>query len=999
MFIANKAIPIAAMNNRKKSVPWWSNELGNLIKKRNKARSTMQKHKSPDNIKKFKDIKYLVSYSILKAKKDSWANFCSSIKIGAPSSKAWSKIKRLQGKNYIKQVLNNSKIYNTNQKKANIFAETFRNNSSTNNFEKIFLNKKSNLEKNKIPLDAKYSDPKLCFNVPFTKQEFIEGFKNRKNSATGPDNFTYMFFKYMPDSTLDIFLDLFNLIWKQGYIPLKWKVADIFSLHKTGKDPGNPLNYRPISLTSNVCKTMEAMVNARLSHYLEINNLLSPFQSGFRKHHSTNDHLVRLQTEINGAFGKGHKTIAVFVDIEKAYDMVWKHGLLEKIYKLGIRGPMFNFIEKFITQRSFRVDVGGSFSPVTNLENGIPQGSVIAPTLFSIYINDLATVMTGNQKYKSTKFSIGLFADDAAFWRTGKHIGYLKKAIQTDLNNLQNWSENWGIKLSKSKTVSIIFKNKITRGHIPLNLMLNNSLLAQVKQVKFLGVIFDQALTFKPHINYVVDTCKSGLNLLRVLCGTNWGADRKTLLCIYNAYVVSRLQYGAPAFCCAKPEALARLDVVQSKALKTIANTYITTPTDSIQVELGVMPLSLLRMKLCFNYWAKVKNITPQNPVNALTPELTPIIGQKCKSTEGVGDSFITKMSKLAIACNTDQISLSIDQIHFQSPWSIPQPKVSFKLREEVLKTDYPPFRNVIFRAAANDVYNSFVHIYTDGSKDPDTGKTGMAFYVEPLPPMKSFIGRARLNDNISVYATELTAILHALIWIKSNNREFSNYVIFSDSLSALMAIGGSNSVRKDLINKIIYVNKSLMDRGLNIIFEWVPAHVGIVGNEKADFNAKKSLQDGSVGININYNFKEIGSLATSFLINLWQQEWNTRRNLHHHNLQPLVSKTTQTHQSRKHLKIITRLRVGVIRGLGDTKFKIKQIGSPDCQICHTKDTVRHFLLECVKYNKERGILLAEFGSLGIKPIINNILNPPNDIREVVNKILFKFLHMTNMEF
>ena len=132
----------------------------------------------------------------------------------------------------------------------------------------------------------------------------------------------------MPDSTLDIFLDILNTIWNQGSIPLKWKVADIFSLHKTGKDSCNPLKYRPISLPSNVCKTMETMVNARLYHYLEINNILSPFQSGFRKHHSTKDHLVRLQTEINGTFDKGHKAVAVFVDIEKAYDMVWKYGLL-----------------------------------------------------------------------------------------------------------------------------------------------------------------------------------------------------------------------------------------------------------------------------------------------------------------------------------------------------------------------------------------------------------------------------------------------------------------------------------------------------------------------------------------------------------------------------------------------------------------------------------------------------------------------------------------------
>ena len=160
-------------------------------------------------------------------------------------------------------------------------------------------------------MDAKYPNTELEFNVPFTKQEFIEGFKNRKGTATGPDNFTYIFFKNMPHSTLDIFLDLFNTIWKQGYIPLKWKVADIFCLHKTGKDPCNPLNYRPISLTSNVCKTMEAMVTARLTHFLELNNLITPFQSGFRKHHSTNDHLVRLQTEITGAFGRGHKAIAV----------------------------------------------------------------------------------------------------------------------------------------------------------------------------------------------------------------------------------------------------------------------------------------------------------------------------------------------------------------------------------------------------------------------------------------------------------------------------------------------------------------------------------------------------------------------------------------------------------------------------------------------------------------------------------------------------------------
>ena len=119
------------------------------------------------------------------------------------------------------------------------------------------------------------------------------------------------------------------------------------------------------------------------------------------------------------------------MDIEKSNDMVWRHGLIEKFYKLGIRGPMFNFIEHFILGRSFKVSIEGSFSPVTNFENGIPQGSIIAPTLFSIYITNLAVAMEDNQKYKSTKFSISLFANDTAFWRTGLSLSNFKNPFRS----------------------------------------------------------------------------------------------------------------------------------------------------------------------------------------------------------------------------------------------------------------------------------------------------------------------------------------------------------------------------------------------------------------------------------------------------------------------------------------------------------------------------------------------------------------------------------------
>ena len=143
-------------------------------------------------------------------------------------------------------------------------------------------------------------------------------------------------------------------------------------------------------------------------------------------------------------------------------------------------------------------------------------------------------------------------------------------------------------------------------------------------------------------------------------------------------------------------------------------------------------------------------------------------------------------------------------------------------------------------------------------------------------------------------------------------------------------------------------------------------------------------------------NYKELSSITTIFLNKIWQNEWNTKINLHHHNIHPLINKPGPTTNNRKTSRILTRLRVGEVRGLGDTEFKCKQEKSPDCQVCHAKDTVRHFLLECHNFDNEKGIMLTEFGSLGLNLKITNSLNPPKDsVEMVVYGIPFKYLKKT----
>ena len=150
--------------------------------------------------------------------------------------------------------------------------------------------------------------------------------------------------KHLPDISLETLLNIFNYIWTTGKFPDDWQYATIIPIPKPGKDPAEPNNYSPIALTSCLCKTLCKMINKRLTWFLESNNHISRFQSGFRSDRSTTDNLVRLETFIRDAFIKKEHVVTVFFDLEKAYDTTWRFGILKDIHKLGLRGRLPTFI-------------------------------------------------------------------------------------------------------------------------------------------------------------------------------------------------------------------------------------------------------------------------------------------------------------------------------------------------------------------------------------------------------------------------------------------------------------------------------------------------------------------------------------------------------------------------------------------------------------------------------------------------------------------------------
>jgi len=335
-------------------------------------------------------------------------------------------------------------------------------------------------------------------NKDFTQRELRLAITQlKKNTATGDDRIAYEFFQQMPTSGRDVILKFYNAIWNRGRLPKAWKHAVVLPILKVGKDPQQASSYRPISLTSTMSKLMERLVTSRLMWYWEKFGLLNNTQSGFRQGRSTADHITRLQDLVTRhQHNKGH-VLAVFVDFEKAFDMVWRNGLMIKLKSLGINGRMFSWIADFFTSRTLQVRVGSALSGVYVLENGTSQGSMISPAMFIGMIDDLPSSL----QHTDTS----LFADDSALFKAGRNIKQLQRAIQKDLNALQHWCDTWGFKISVEKTVAVLFTRSPEKPAIQLDI--EGKTVKVEKSAKFLGVVFDQQLTWNNHINHVVSKC------------------------------------------------------------------------------------------------------------------------------------------------------------------------------------------------------------------------------------------------------------------------------------------------------------------------------------------------------------------------------------------------------------------------------------------------------------------------------------------------------------
>lgn len=912
---ANAAIPKSSHTRSSRRMQWcYSPEVGRLRHQLNQAKRAFRRSRTPTNLAILQEVAQAVKEQLATIRTEKWLEWCQEVTAHTSTSDIWRWLRRVAGKRRERPPSVVHPVTEANRL-AVLFATRAAPSTLPPDVQDALLEHYEMRQRLITEACSRPSD----LDTPITLNELRAAHKEGKDTAPGHDGVTYSLLSRMGPAAELSLLQLYNMSLTAGRVPKTWKRQITVPIPKRG-DMTNP---RPISLLSCINKVMERVLLPRLQH--KVGPLASNVYA-FSKGVGTQECITDMLSHI----GRG-PALAVFVDLDKAYERVNPTVILYLLAQYGVSGRTLQWLADYLTDRSSQVRLQGTLSGEVAVVAGTPQGSILSPFLFNLIIHELA------QMDLPGEVRMFCYADDLAFTAVGStRVADLANALDV----VSAKCRELGLLINPTKSTAMAIR--CARPDQPVSL--GGVALGWEATHCYLGILIDDKLTFDAEVDYLRTRAAARSQPLRYLTGLRAGANQTVLQKFYMAAVRSLVDYAAPSLVRLTERQRKKLEVIQNNALRPILGAPIWAKVHALRLETGCHSLQArVTFRICGIATKALSSGRPSIFGDGLRDVLTrPPARPGIRFYQNAVASHLRRVGATLLA-----LELTPDIPPNYCPSRPPWQQVAIQSTSVLLPRPKALCSPQDIDDAVRIFFNSIDlssgdHLFTDGSVNETLGTAGVAYVWRDVHHSWS------ISAPCSSTFAELVAIRQAM---RAAVVGTSNVTIYTDSKAARAAVLQKTPKSHIAVTSEI---RHLADRmawnGRSVTIAWIPGHAGVAPNVRADVIARAATHIPHVTLRTPLQRSMVTGKVRASLQTCQESDYQGELRLGSPSLQWWTTATERRptpvdkYTPRWVATIISRLRIGY-----KCSWEVVERSTRDCSICgaDTSEALWHYLLDC----------------------------------------------------